>query len=55
MMARSRVYRPEISCPECGSHWMRKNGFTNGAGLAAAAIASAATPPAGLISVRRSP
>ena len=30
MMARSRVYRPEISCSECGSHWMRKNGFTNG-------------------------
>ena len=29
-MARSRVYCPEISCPECGSNWMRKNGFTNG-------------------------
>ena len=29
-MARSRVYRHDVRCPECGSNWMRKNGFTNG-------------------------
>ena len=29
-MARSRVYRHDIRGPECGSNWMRKNGFTNG-------------------------
>ena len=29
-MARLRVYRHDIRCPDCGSNWMRKNGFTNG-------------------------
>lgn len=29
IMARSRVYRPKTSCPECGSNRMRKDGFTN--------------------------
>ena len=26
-MARIPVYRHDISCPECGSNRMRKNGF----------------------------
>ena len=31
-MARSRVYRhgPDVRCPDCGSNWMRRDGFTNG-------------------------
>ena len=28
-MARSRVYRHDVRCPDCGSNWMRKDGFTN--------------------------
>ena len=30
MMARSRVYRFDIQCPDFGSNRMRKDGFTNG-------------------------
>ena len=29
-MARQRVYRHDIRCPDCGSNWMRKDGFNNG-------------------------
>ena len=29
-MARSRVYRHDVRCPDCGSNWMRKDGCTNG-------------------------
>ena len=29
-MARSRVYRHDVRCPDCGSNWMRRDGFTNG-------------------------
>ena len=28
-MARSRAYRSDIRGPDCGSNWMRQNGFTN--------------------------
>lgn len=28
-MARSRVYRRDVRCPDCGSNWMRRDGFTN--------------------------
>ena len=24
-MARSRVYRHDVRCPDCGSNWMRKS------------------------------
>ena len=29
-MARPRVYRHDPRRPDCGSNWMRKDGFTNG-------------------------
>ena len=29
-MARARVYRHDVRCPDCGSNWMRKDGFSNG-------------------------
>ena len=29
-MARGRVYRHDVRCPDCGSNWMRKDGFSNG-------------------------
>ena len=29
-MARSRVYRHDVRCPDCGSNWMRKDRFANG-------------------------
>ncbi len=29
-MARSRVYRDDVHCSHCGSHWMRKDGFASG-------------------------
>ena len=29
-MARRRVYRHDVRCPDCGSNWMPKDGFTNG-------------------------
>ena len=29
-MARSRVYRHHIRCPDCGSNRMRRDGFSNG-------------------------
>ena len=29
-MARSRVYRHDVRCPDCGSNRMRKDGFSNG-------------------------
>ena len=25
-MARSRVYRHDVRCPDCGSNWMRRDG-----------------------------
>ena len=30
MMARPRVYRHDVRCPDCGSNWMRKDGFNRG-------------------------
>ena len=29
-MARARTYRQDVPCPECGSHWMRKDGVPKG-------------------------
>ena len=29
-MARRRVYRHDVRCPDCGSNWMRKDGFSGG-------------------------
>ena len=29
-MARRRVYRHDICYPDCGSDWMRRDGFSNG-------------------------
>ena len=29
-MARSRVYRHDVRCSDCGSNWMRRDGCTNG-------------------------
>ena len=29
-MARSRVYRHDVRCPDCGSNWMRKDGLSGG-------------------------
>ena len=29
-MARRRVYRHDIRCPDCGSNRMRRDGFSNG-------------------------
>ena len=29
-MARSRVYRHNVRCPDCCSNWMRMDGFSNG-------------------------
>ena len=29
-MARARVYRHDVRCPDCGSNWMRKDGFSGG-------------------------
>ena len=29
-MARRRVYRHHIRCPDCGSNRMRRDGFSNG-------------------------
>ena len=29
-MVRARVYRHDVRCPDCGSNWMRKVGFSNG-------------------------
>ena len=29
-MARRRVYRHNVRCPDCGSNWMRMDGFSNG-------------------------
>ena len=29
-MARSRVYRHDVRCPDCGSNWMRKDGHLAG-------------------------
>ena len=29
-MARSRVYRHDVRCPECGSNWMPKDGTSKG-------------------------
>ena len=28
-MARSLVYRHDVRCPNCGSNWMRRDGFSN--------------------------
>ena len=29
-MVRRRVYRHNVRCPDCGSNWMRLDGFSNG-------------------------
>ena len=29
-MARPRVYRHDVRCPDCGSHWMPKDGHSKG-------------------------
>ena len=29
-MARPRVYRHNVRCPDCGANWMSKDGFSNG-------------------------
>ncbi len=29
-MVRARVYRHDVRCPDCGSNWMRKDGFSGG-------------------------
>ena len=29
-MARSRTYRHDVRCPNCGSNWMPKDGFSGG-------------------------
>ncbi len=29
-MARPRVYRHDVRCPDCGSHWMPKAGHSKG-------------------------
>ena len=29
-MARARVYRHDVRCPDCGSNWMPKDGLSNG-------------------------
>ena len=29
-MVRARVYRHDVRCPDCGSNWMRKDGFSEG-------------------------
>ena len=44
-MAKSRTYRHDVRCPNCGSNWMPKDGFSGGRPTAAA-IAGGVAPPA---------
>ena len=48
-MARSRVYRHHIRCPDCGSNRMLMDGFSMAGRLTAAATAVAVMYPAGPI------